>query len=61
MKPLGIEFEKFDEEPNRAWVSALLPDPWLPNMKPNGSCLIKKGHPSTPWTGQTIVGLMCFF
>ncbi|CAK9091999.1 unnamed protein product [Durusdinium trenchii] len=24
MKPLGIEFEKFDTEPNRAWVSAIL-------------------------------------
>eukprot|EP00913_Durusdinium_trenchii_P014943 g14017.t1 len=26
MKPLGIEFEKFDTEPNRAWVSAILED-----------------------------------
>eukprot|EP00438_Fugacium_kawagutii_P035710 Skav234669 [mRNA] locus=scaffold1131:386375:386614:- [translate_table: standard] len=26
MKPLGIEFEKFDEEPNRAWVSGIFKD-----------------------------------
>ncbi|CAL1149332.1 unnamed protein product [Cladocopium goreaui] len=26
MKPLGIEFEKYDEEPNRAWVSGIFKD-----------------------------------